>query len=82
VKKYFLDSFPDICILILVFNAAQHCPTMLQLFEEHTLKHYSYLRDTMPNLVPALKVEIIQRNRMFAALSYPVIDISEMDIMR
>jgi len=57
VKKYFLDSFPDICILILVFNAAQHCPTMLQLFEEHTLKHYSYLRDTMPNLVPALKVD-------------------------
>jgi hypothetical protein len=57
LKKCFLDSFPDICILILVFNAAQHFPTMLQLFEEHTLKHYSYLRDTMPNLVPALKVD-------------------------
>ncbi|KAJ4445386.1 hypothetical protein ANN_07191 [Periplaneta americana] len=36
--------------------ASQHCPTMLQLFEEHTLKHYSYLRDTMPNLVPALRL--------------------------
>nr|CAD7442838.1 unnamed protein product [Timema bartmani] len=45
-----------VCILILVFNAAQQSPTMLQLFEEHTLKHYSYLRDTMPTLVPALKV--------------------------
>nr|CAD7401906.1 unnamed protein product [Timema poppensis] len=44
-----------VCILILVFNAAQQSPTMLQLFEEHTLKHYSYLRDTMPTLVPALK---------------------------
>ncbi|XP_049803533.1 integrator complex subunit 4 [Schistocerca nitens] len=45
-----------VSILILVLNAAQHCPTMLQLFEEHTLKHYCYLRDTMPHLVPALKV--------------------------
>ncbi|GLH06977.1 Integrator complex subunit 4 [Gryllus bimaculatus] len=46
-----------VSILILVFNAAQHCPTMLQLFEESTLKHYCYLRDTMPSLVPALKVD-------------------------
>lgn len=46
----------DVCILILVFNAAQKCPNMLQLFEEHTLRHYSYIRDTMPNLVPHLKV--------------------------
>jgi hypothetical protein len=46
---------------------------MLQLFEEHTLKHYSYLRDTMPNLVPALKVSyVMQHNRMFAALIYTV----------
>ncbi|XP_075235890.1 integrator complex subunit 4 [Lycorma delicatula] len=45
-----------VSILILVFNAAQHSPTTIQLFEEHTLKHYSYLRDTMPNLVPSLKV--------------------------
>jgi integrator complex subunit 4 len=61
IHPFFDTPEPDvedpayICILILVFNAAQHCPTMLQLFEEHTLKHYSYLRDTMPNLVPALK---------------------------
>ncbi|XP_065337471.1 integrator complex subunit 4 [Cloeon dipterum] len=46
------------CILILVFNAAQKCPNMLQLFEEHTLRHYSYLRDTMPNLVPHLKLQM------------------------
>lgn len=42
--------------MILVLNAAQHCPTMLDLFEQHTLRHYSYLRDTMPNLVPMLKL--------------------------
>ncbi|KAH7986011.1 hypothetical protein HPB49_026163 [Dermacentor silvarum] len=30
--------------LILVFNAAAGCPTMVPLFEEHTLRHYSYLK--------------------------------------
>ncbi|KOB65207.1 Integrator complex subunit 4 [Operophtera brumata] len=46
----------DMCVLILVLNAAQHCTTMLPLFEEHTIKHYSYLRDTMPHLVPHLPI--------------------------
>lgn len=45
-----------VCILILVFNAAQHCPTMLQLFSETIIKHYVSLHDTMPNLVPPLKL--------------------------
>lgn len=53
---YFLNCPKDICILILVLNAAQHCPTMIDLFEQHTLRHYSYLRDTMPTLVPMLKL--------------------------
>lgn len=44
----------DICILILVLNAAKYSPTILPLLEPHTLKHYSYLRDTMSNLVPVL----------------------------
>lgn len=43
-----------VCILILLFNAAQHMPSMLSLFPETTIKHYCYLRDTMPNLVPHL----------------------------
>ncbi|PNF19739.1 hypothetical protein B7P43_G14759 [Cryptotermes secundus] len=68
IHPFFDTPEPDvedpsyICILILVFNAAQHCPTMLQLFEEHTLKHYSYLRDTMPNLVPALRLDGSRRS--------------------
>jgi hypothetical protein len=36
---------------------------MTQLFEEHTIKHYDYLRDTMPQLVPALKVGHIRNVR-------------------
>ncbi|XP_045620866.1 integrator complex subunit 4 [Procambarus clarkii] len=45
-----------ICKLILVLNAAVHCPTILPLLEQHTLRHYAYLRDTMPQLVPVLKL--------------------------
>lgn len=44
----------DICVLLLVLNAAKHSPTIIPLFESHTLRHYAYLRDTIPNLVPEL----------------------------
>ena len=42
-------------ILVLIFNAALYCPTMVELFTEHATKHYHYLRDTMPQLVPRLR---------------------------
>ncbi|XP_015599164.1 integrator complex subunit 4 [Cephus cinctus] len=42
-------------VLVLLFNAALHCPSMHALFTEHAAKHYHYLRDTMPHLVPRLK---------------------------
>ena len=42
-------------MLVLVFNAALHCPSMHALFTEHASKHYHYLRDTMPHLVPRLR---------------------------
>lgn len=47
-----------ICILIMLFNAAQHLPPMLSLFPETTIKHYAYLRDTMPNFVPRLPLGV------------------------
>ncbi|CAK1548623.1 unnamed protein product [Leptosia nina] len=62
VHPFFDMPEPDVedpsymCVLILVLNAAQHCTTMLPLFEEHTVKHYTYLRDTMPHLVPPLPI--------------------------
>ncbi|BES97293.1 integrator complex subunit 4 [Nesidiocoris tenuis] len=62
IHPFFDTPEPDvedphyITLLILVFNAAKHSPTMLQLFEEHTIKHYSYLRVTLPSLVPHLKL--------------------------
>lgn len=40
----------------MIFNAAQKLPPALGLLPEITIKHYSYLRDTMPNLVPALPI--------------------------
>ncbi|VVC88671.1 unnamed protein product, partial [Leptidea sinapis] len=47
VHPFFDMPEPDVedpsymCVLILVLNAAQHCTTMLPLFEEHTVKHYT-----------------------------------------
>ncbi|CAH2068950.1 unnamed protein product, partial [Iphiclides podalirius] len=69
VHPFFDMPEPDVedpaymCILILVLNAAQHCNTMLPLFEEHTIKHYTYLRDTMPQLVPHLPIGESQFSR-------------------
>lgn len=40
----------------MIFNAAQKLPPILGLLPEITNKHYAYLRDTMPNLVPALPI--------------------------
>lgn len=45
----------DASVLVLIFNAALHCPSMHALFTEHASKHYHYLRDTMPHLVPRLR---------------------------
>ena len=40
----------------MLFNAAKHLAPMLSLFPDTTVKHYSYLRDTMPNFVPHLAI--------------------------
>lgn len=45
-----MDDPAYISLLILVFNAC--CPTMIPLLEHHTIRHYSYLRDSFPHLVP------------------------------
>ena len=52
--KYF--CLLDVCILLLVFNAAQRCPQILSLFETYTKRHFCYLRDTIPSFIPSLKV--------------------------
>ncbi|XP_037937661.1 integrator complex subunit 4 [Teleopsis dalmanni] len=46
-----------LCVLILLFNAAKHLIPMISLFPDVTLKHYTYLRDAMPQLVPQLPIE-------------------------
>ncbi|ESO86380.1 hypothetical protein LOTGIDRAFT_220695 [Lottia gigantea] len=72
IHPYFDTPEPDmddpayITVLMLVFNSAIKCPTMLPLFQEHTLRHYTYLRGSMPELVPSLDlnqhVEIVVNN--------------------
>ncbi|KAL1140378.1 hypothetical protein AAG570_000310 [Ranatra chinensis] len=65
IHPFFDTPEPDvedphyITLLILVLNAAEHCRTMLQLFEEHTIKHYNYLRVTLPSFVPHLEVSSV-----------------------
>ncbi|XP_064638724.1 integrator complex subunit 4-like [Lineus longissimus] len=62
IHAYFAVPEPDmddpayIAVLILVFNAAKNCPTMLPLFPDHTVRHYAYLRDSQPDMVPQLKI--------------------------
>lgn len=51
-----LTSVPDVTVLLAVFNAAAICPTMVALFPEHTRRHYTYLRSSMPELVPPIQV--------------------------
>lgn len=46
----------DIGVLILVFNAAHCYPTIVPLFPQHTVRHYPYLRGSLPDLVPKLEV--------------------------
>lgn len=41
----------------MLFNASQHLPAMTSLFPDTTMKHYAYLRDTMPEFVPQLICE-------------------------
>lgn len=59
---YFHTPEPDmddpayIAVLVLVFNAAQSCPTMTALFSDHTFRHYTYLRDSLSHLVPPLRL--------------------------
>lgn len=61
VRKHLQESFslmtaPDISVLMLVFNSAVECPTVLTMFQDHTWRHYHYLQDSLPDLVPKLKV--------------------------
>lgn len=41
----------------MLFNAAKNMPPMMSLFPDTILKHYAYLRDTMPHFVPHLPVK-------------------------
>ncbi|XP_067668876.1 integrator complex subunit 4-like [Haliotis asinina] len=60
IHPYFNTPVPDmddpayIAILVLMFNACVDCPTLIPLLQDHTLQHYTYLRDSQPHLVPIL----------------------------
>ncbi|KAL3848604.1 hypothetical protein ACJMK2_019453 [Sinanodonta woodiana] len=63
LHPYFDSIEPDmddpayVGVLVLVFNAAAGNRTALPMFQEHTWRHYTYLRDSIPHMVPDLKNE-------------------------
>ncbi|KAJ8933177.1 hypothetical protein NQ318_006471 [Aromia moschata] len=61
----------DICLLILILNAAQHSLTILPLLEPHTIRHYLYLRDTMTQYVPVLSLPDSNGNVIARPMSVP-----------
>uniref|UniRef100_A0A1Y1KGH3 Integrator complex subunit 4 n=1 Tax=Photinus pyralis TaxID=7054 RepID=A0A1Y1KGH3_PHOPY len=77
IHPFFDTSEPDvdnpqyICILILILNAAKYSPTISPLLEPHTLRHYAYLRDTMPNFVPELSLSEGTGNTIIKPASVP-----------
>ncbi|KAH9491801.1 Integrator complex subunit 4 [Bulinus truncatus] len=50
-----MDDPAYITVLILVFNAGFVSPAMIPFFQEHTRRHYSYLRSSLPAYVPVIK---------------------------
>lgn len=57
--------------MILIFNAAKNSPTIIPLLEPHTLRHYAYLKDTMPNLVPELSLGDSSSTQIVRPVSVP-----------
>lgn len=66
-----------VSVLILVFNAAKGCLTMKSLFDERIAKHYHYLRDTLPHLVPDLS-DVFTETVNGASVSSISVDPSEL----
>ncbi|KPM08491.1 hypothetical protein QR98_0070120 [Sarcoptes scabiei] len=50
-----LDDPEYLGVLILVFNAAYYCPTIIDLLEKHIRKHYFFVRGSYPHMVPHLE---------------------------
>ena len=56
IHPFFDTAEPDVedpcylCILVLVFNAAQQSPTIKPLLDHHTKRHFDYLIHTYPHL--------------------------------
>lgn len=58
-----------LCILIMLFNAAENLVPIISLFPDVTLKHYAYLHDAMPHLVPYLPIQGVSKKQTIDQLS-------------
>lgn len=71
ILTIFFLQILDICLLILILNAAKHSSTIIPLLEPHTLRHYAYLRDTMTQFVPVLSIPDSNCNSIMRPLCVP-----------
>jgi len=68
IHPFFDTPEPDIedpgylCTLVLVLNAAHHCPTLPPLLDDHTKRHHAYLQDTFPHLIPSSSTSLNTNN--------------------
>jgi integrator complex subunit 4 len=62
LHPYYMSKEPDIndnayvSVLILIFNAASVIPTLTPLFPAHVFRHYHCTRDSLPHLIPPIKI--------------------------
>lgn len=66
----FLKNTSDIAVLILIFNSAVKSPMMVSMFPDYALRHYSYLRDSIPDLVPDVPVRLLVWMSIIASQTY------------
>lgn len=46
--------------LVLIFNAATETPAILEILESHTLQHQTYIKHTLPHLMPQIEIPRVQ----------------------
>lgn len=48
---------------MLVFNAASSCPTLRPLLDQHTRRHFHFMLDTYPQLMPSVGEDRVKEEK-------------------
>lgn len=76
---FFATSEPDVDdpayvgMVVIVLNAALNSPTIVPILPSHTRRHYPYLRDQYPELLPEISLDdTLKRTWAAPGYAYPV----------